>query len=54
MDTLDDEVGFFHPFCAGAKLVREKICRRFADDVLEFADEVCLIGQATGLGDLRP
>jgi hypothetical protein len=30
--------------------VREEICRRLADDVLELPDEVRLIGQATGDG----
>ena len=54
MGPLDYEVGFFYPYCAGAKLVSEEIFRRLANDVLEFADEVSLIGQATGLGDLRP
>ena len=54
MGPLDYEVGFFYPHCAGAKLVNEEIFRRLANDVLEFADEVSLIGQATGLGDLRP
>jgi hypothetical protein len=52
--ALDDEVGFVHSFCANAKLVGKEIFRRLANEVLEFADEVCLIGQATGVGDLRP
>lgn len=51
---LDYEVGLIHSFSAHAKLVREEFCRRLANDVLELPDEVCLIGQATGIGDLRP
>jgi hypothetical protein len=51
---LDYEVGSVHPFCTGAKLPGAEICRGLANDVLEFANEVCLIGQAAAVGDLRP
>src|SRR5262249_32012805 len=37
-----------------AQLPREKFRRRLTDDVLEFSDQVSLIGQITGASNLRP
>jgi hypothetical protein len=52
--VLDYEVGSARLCCAKAKPVREEFCRRLASYVLELPDEVCLIGQTTGMGNLCP
>ena len=51
---LDDDIRFARSSRADLKLVRAKICRRFPHDIVELADEVSLIGQATGVSGLCP
>ncbi len=52
--VLNDEIGLIHSCRARAQLVREEFCWGLTHDVLEFLDQVGLIGQSTGQGDLRP
>ncbi len=54
MSVLDDEISFVHSLRADVELVREEVYRRLANDILEFLDEVWLIGQTTGVSDFRP